>query len=197
MNILVDKLPAEVEVSGRVYPIRADFRTSLQFEQIVTDPEISDEEKIERLLVLYYPEIPQDIAGAAQAALKFYVGPQRSGKERRPSNPKQQVYSSQHDAEYIFAAFWEAYQINLSEIELHWWTFRALFAALPADTMFVKIVGWRAAEITDKMPAVEKKRLRELKKAYALPSKRVKSANELEKILMGDGNIAGFLVAGE
>lgn len=193
MNILIDKLPSTVEISGREYSIRADFRTSLQFEQVVTASAASDVEKIERLLSLYYPEIPQDVAGAVQAALDFYIGPKPSTKERRTAKPQQQVYSFEHDAEYIFAAFQEAYQIDLSTATLHWWAFRALFAALPADTMFVKIVGWRAAKITDKMPATEKERLRKLKEAYALPSKRIKTANELEKILMGNGDITKFL----
>ncbi len=195
MNILVDKLPSTVEIGGRTYPINTDFRVSLQFEQTITDSETDNVEKLERLLTLYYPEIPQNVAGAVQAALDFYIGPKRQEKERRPAKQPQRVYSFEHDAEYIFAAFQEAYQIDLSAADLHWWAFRALFAALPADTMFVKIVGWRAAEIIDKMPAAEKKRLRELKKAYALPSKRVKTATELEKILMRSGDLTGFLAS--
>lgn len=48
----------------------------------------------------------------------------------------------------------------------------ALFNALTDDTQFCKIVGYRQAEITNKMSKEEQSHLRKMKKLYALPTNR-------------------------
>ena len=103
---------------------------------------LTSKEKVKKGLALYYPVIPDDLSAAVDTALWFY----RCGKEettiqkrmaaRRGKNP---VYSFEHDAGLIYAAFLLAYNIDLQDIQyMHWWRFRFLFNSLPKDCEFVR-----------------------------------------------------------
>ena len=48
-------------------------------------------------------------------------------------NSRDPAYSFAQDAPYIYAAFKEQYGIDLTEVEMHWWKFMALFESLNED----------------------------------------------------------------
>ena len=77
MNILTDPAPKTVEIDGAAVPINWDFRASIRFEVIMSDASLSDEEKIEKALEVYYPKIPYNLSEAVDRILWFY----RAGKE--------------------------------------------------------------------------------------------------------------------
>ena len=79
------------------------------------------------------------------------------------------VFSYDFDDGYIYAAFKEQYGIDLNDVNLHWWKFRALFQSLNADCMFVKILGYRSMPITSKMSTADRNFYQRMKKLYALP----------------------------
>ena len=72
------------------------------------------------------------------------------------------------DAPYIGAAFQQAYGIDLTTEKMHWFRFRALFAALPEDTLMAKIMGWRSADLADYEGSMLE-HYAELKERFALP----------------------------
>ena len=184
MNILIDVLPEYVEIDGIEYKINTDFRIGIMFELLIQDNTLTDMEKVEIALNLYYPEIPHDPIQALEKILWFY----RCGKEYDAESPQegtegttqqQAIYSFEHDAEYIYAAFLDQYGIDLQDIEhLHWWKFRALFKGLKEDNLIVKIMGYRAIKIDDSMTDSEKKFYRRMKKIYALPDNRTQEEKE-------------------
>lgn len=47
------------------------------------------------------------------------------------------------------AAFQQAYGIDLTREKVHWFRFRALFAALPEDTLIAKIMSWRTMDLSE------------------------------------------------
>ena len=51
---------------------------------------------------------------------------------------------------------------------MHWWKFKALMENLNEDTQFVKIMGYRAIDISKIKDKEEKARYKKLKKIYAL-----------------------------
>lgn len=51
---------------------------------------------------------------------------------------------------------------------MHWFRFRALFAALPEDTLMAKIMGWRSADLADYEGSMLE-HYAELKERFALP----------------------------
>lgn len=184
MNILIDEVPEYVEIDGIEYKINTDFRIGIMFELLIQDNTLTDMEKVEIALNLYYPEIPHDPIQALEKILWFY----RCGKEYDAESPQegtegttqqQAIYSFEHDAEYIYAAFLNQYGIDLQDIEhLHWWKFRALFKGLKEDNLIVKIMGYRAIKIDDNMTDSEKKFYRRMKKIYALPDNRTQEEKE-------------------
>lgn len=202
MNILIDLLPKSVEVAGAEYEINFDFRTSILFEMMIQDDELSDKEKIIKTLELYYPVIPKDIDKnineAVDKALWFYRGGKdiKNQSSQRNNGKSEKIYSFEYDDEYIYSAFLDQYNMDLQDVEeLHWWKFKAMFKALKEDNEIVKIMGYRAMTIDNKMSKEQKEYYRKMKKLYEIP----KSKNEIEKInaieeaLMGNGDLSGIL----
>lgn len=175
MNILIDRLPEEVEIGGVWYSINTGFRTSILFELMARDKAVPDQYKIEGLLRLYYPEVPPDKDDAIKKALWFYNCGRNIRKKKEERNKtslsfrKDKVlYSFEKDAPYIYAAFRAQYGIDLQDIEdMHWWKFSAMFDGLKNDHPIRQIMEIRGMS-TSGLPKKQIKRVNELKKHYAL-----------------------------
>lgn len=181
MNLIVDPLPESVDVDGREYAIRAGFRYGVLFELMMGDPDLTGEEKVAQALGLYYPEAPQDLPAALDRALWFYrcgedPGGNRDGTGR---TARQKAYDFEQDAPYLYAAFLEQYGIDLTEADLHWWKFRALFRSLSADCEFSKIMGYRVMDLKG-LPKGQRRFYADMKKLHALDrSQSVEAAASL------------------
>ncbi len=84
---------------------------------------------------------------------------------------KKANYSLQYDAKYIYAAFRQAYKINLFEEQgkLHWFDFQALLTSLPENTKFKEIIKIRSWKPKKGDTAEYKRAMREAQKEVALP----------------------------
>lgn len=179
-NVLLDRLP---QYTPNGFKIRTDFRESIKFELLMQDNKITEKEKIMLTLKLYYYDISKikDIKLAIDEILWFY----RCGKEIQEQKKSkkeeariEQIYSYEFDDEYIYGAFIEQYKINLNSIKyLHWWKFKALFNCLNENTQFVKIMGYRAMDLSKIKDKDMKKHYKKMQTIYALPDMR----NEEEK----------------
>lgn len=198
MNLLIDPLPEKLCIEGREYPIRWDFRVGILYELLMLDEEVKGAEKPLIALRLFYSEIPQNWKEALNGIQWFY----RLGEEgkcyrgRGTDRKRDRVYSFEYDAGYIYSAFLEQYGIDLTEVcQLHWWKFRALFQGLGEDTMFCKIMGYRAMEITENMGKEQKEFYRKMKEFYRIPS--FKGEDEkiaaIENALLFEGDLTGLL----
>lgn len=192
MNIITDGLPDCVEIDGGTFYINTDFRVWVKIELLFSD-DVPEGYRLPLALGLAFDVIPENKGEAAEALLAFYSG----GKitEKKPSGKKKKsrrnrrIYSFEYDSEYIYAAFMQAYGIDLADVQMHWFKFKALFAALPDECLMSKIMGWRALEITKDMPEASRKRYAELKETYRLPlsqteEEKIRAAKEF---LMGGG----------
>lgn len=205
MNILIDELPYTVTVAGQQIPINTDYRTGIFFEQCLNDLTLTDDEKLTQVLELYYGEglIPlltdiETVQEAIQGIMWFYrCGAEETAEENTEdhSSGKDPPFSYEHDAAYIYAAFVEAYNIDLTKNRLHWWQFRALFLGLPDTVQFSKIMGYRAMEIPAKMPKAQKKFYQRMKRIYKIPDppEKVRLEKELEAILANGGDISQLM----
>lgn len=182
MNILIDLLPNKVRVEDKEYDINSDFRTSILFELLMQDDNLSEEDKLYYALNLYYPILPQNINKAVEEILWFY----KCGKEVDSNSSSRgknkvigQIYSFEHDDDYIYSAFLDQYGIDLQDIEfLHWWKFKAMFKALKEDNEIVKIIGYRSIDLSKVKDKSQREYYKNMKQLYEIP----KSKNELEKI---------------
>lgn len=163
-----DALPVTVTVTGRAFPIRHDFRDGIAFETLMFDRRVPDEAKVPIALDIWFGETwpDADLGAVIAAMLDFYA----CGKPQDGDEGGGQLYSYVYDYDLIYAAFLSAYGIDLFGCgELHWWRFRAMLAALPEDSQFMRVVGYRAVKITTDMPKEQRSHLAKMKRLYALP----------------------------
>lgn len=189
MNILADSLPRLVDIAGRKYPINYDFRTGIKSELINDNPELTDEQKAEQTLKLYYPianwtnsdinsnteeyaTFVSNIPAAFKAISNFVCGwiPPRlpNLKQRKASR----AFSFYYDSDLIYASFWQQYKIDLRKAKLHWYEFMSLLYALNDDTPAGNIRSIRQRD-TSRVNKEQKSELDSLKHEYAIDEKRM------------------------
>ena len=184
MNIITDGLPDCVEIGGEIFHINTDFRIWVKIELLFSD-DVPEGYRLPLALGLAFDAVPEN--------KEFYSGGKNAEKKasgkKKKSRKNRRIYSFEYDSEYIYAAFLQAYGIDLADVKMHWFKFKALFAALPDECLMSKIMGWRALEITKDMPEASRKRYAELKETYRLPlsqteEEKIRAAKEF---LMGGG----------
>lgn len=199
MGLLTGDLPDIVSVAGARYPIRTDFRVSIEFELLVQNRDVQEKDKILQALRLYYPQPPKDIKEACEKLIWFYrCGKEETEQDDSDTEPadSRRVYDFGYDSDYIYAAFLEQYGVDLADVKhLHWWKFRAMFWGLSEDCEFVKIMGYRGMKIPSKMPKEQKAFYRKMKRIYALPlPKDEQQKNDaVTEALMNGGDVSGLL----
>ncbi|MCC0740572.1 bacteriophage Gp15 family protein [Clostridioides sp. ZZV14-5902] len=202
-NILIDVLPQHVKINGKTYKINSDFRTSMVFEMMINDSELSNEEKTNVALDLYYTKIPCERDLAVEAIIWFYSCAKKeqeasggNSRTRNSSRKNNRIYDYELDAEYIYSAFLDQYGIDLQDIKyLHWWKFRALFKSLKEDNQIVKIMGYRSVDITKDMSKEQKDFYKKMKKLYEIPKSKTEKEkiNDIEKALLNGGDLSDIL----
>ena len=97
---------------------------------------------------------------------------------RSSSQREVQVIDYELDADYIYAAFFSQYGIDLCEIEhLHWYKFLALLKGLKNDEKIKEIMSYRCYEKN----SGKKDIYEELKEAWRLDDLDEESPEEIEK----------------
>lgn len=177
-NLLIDSLPETIIVEGKEFLINSGFRTFILLEQLLSDDTISDKEKVYQMIdLIFVEEYPNMTEEVMDKIIDFYrCGKQVIKVKKRKQNQKKEIkspkiYDFDYDDALIFAAFYQQYNIDLNEIEdMHWWKFKALFNSLNSDCEFVKIMGYRATDLSQIKDKKEKERIAKLKNLYSLPS---------------------------
>ena len=184
MNILIDLVPTSVNIDNEEYDINSDFRISILFELLMQDNTMGDKDKMLMALKLYYPVTPNNLNEAIEQMLWFY----RCGKDVRKSklNGKgksvTQIYSFEHDDDYIYAAFMDQYGIDLQDIEyLHWWKFKAMFKSLKEDNEIVKIMSYRSIDLSEIKDKEQKSYYKKMQELYKIPVSKDEE-NKLKEI---------------
>ncbi|MBU3107138.1 bacteriophage Gp15 family protein [Clostridium gasigenes] len=198
MNILIDLLPTSFEIDGVEYEINSDFRTSILFEMLMQDDDLPDEDKIISALELYYPVLPTDINKAVDKILYFYRCGKDVSKSKRAgnSNGVKQIYSFEHDDDYIYSAYLDQYGIDLQDVEyLHWWKFKAMYKALKEDNEIVKIMGYRAMDLNKITDKEQKQFYKNMQKIHGIPKNNsdIEKINVIEEALINGKDISNIL----
>lgn len=172
MSLLTDRLPETVEAGGIAYPIHWDYRVGIRFEQAI----LAGQSDPLALLHLYYPAVPQNLTEAVDGMLWFY----RCGETDQPEASgtfSKRTYDFDRDAEAIYTSFLQAYNIDLTRIEMHWWKFRRLLAGLPAESAFMQRVFYRTAD-TRGMGREQRRHIEKMRALYALDARQAQSLTE-------------------
>ena len=157
--------PETLDIDGVTYPVDTDFRVWIEFQTLLTS-KASDREKAERLCTMMERMGLPPGEATLDAMLVFY---QAASTEKKSDSNRHRpaAFDFQQDSEYIYAAFQGAYGIDLTAARLHWWMFKALFKALPADCELCRIMQYRTIDMKD-VPKGQKRFYQEMKARYAL-----------------------------
>ena len=166
-NILLDTLPETATVNGKEYFIDSDFRTCIIFEKVLADGTLSNRDKVEEMIDLFFTEErPADFYRCGEPVKKKQQVRKNGFVEIKPK----MIYNYEIDAPYIFGAFLTQYRIDLNEIEyLHWWKFQALFKSLESHNKIVEMMSYRATDLSSIENKKERERIAKLKRIYDLP----------------------------
>ena len=197
-ELLMGTLPESFLIGGKEYDISSDFRDIVELEGILSSEELTDAERGEQALHLFYGCIPHAVEEAVEKLCWFMQcgeinRPQKARRRSQGEGVHKAAYSFIHDAGLIYAAFMQQYGIDLHDVEyLHWWKFKAMFESLGKDTLIKEVMHCRVVEIDSKMPQDQKDYLNDMKQRYALPLPDgiEKQLSDLEAALMGDGNVS-------
>jgi len=177
------KLETEIKVKDEYYQINLSFNNIMQLLDLINDKSRSDDEKIYYGIYILLGcvldlEIEEQVK-LFETLIETFIHsddeidiPVDLEGNVMPSVERKKSYDLVHDASYIYTSFWQAYHIDLfdEQDKLDWRKFKALLRDLPDDTKFKQIIDIRTRPYPKgKGMGEERKRLKDLKRAFALP----------------------------
>ena len=134
-------LPDTVTISDIEYRIRTDFRTILEIFVMLDDPDLTDADKTEALLRMFFIERPSDPEAALQAFTDF-VDPRSSRKAERKKHAP--LLDWQQDFDLMVAPINHILGFECRAAEnLHWHTFLAAYLEIPPESVFARVLRIR------------------------------------------------------
>lgn len=164
-------------------PIYADYRNMIRFEQILDDDTLDDAQKTVLGVSQLFDKLPPGGIERAVDRLQWFY---RRGQDAGGRRPKQagngaRAYDLTADAACIYAAFLQAYRIDLTEIPfLHWWAFLALLENLPEETLMAQRMQLRTMDLTEIKDKDLRKDYARRQKQVALPAKAIAQDGHVE-----------------
>lgn len=139
------RLPSSLEVCGKNYEIRTDYRAVLDVFKALSNPNMSEPQKAEAILTKIYANVSKlPYAGIGEAitkALWFING----GKESDGSGKKSpRLLDWEQDFDLIIAPINKSLGFDVRAVDnLHWWTFLSEFQEM-GDCLFAQVVAIRS-----------------------------------------------------
>ena len=132
---MLGMLPQTLNINGRAYKIRSDYRDILQIIAAFGEKELSDEEKayvcLKRLFVAMESIPKSDYQDAYEAAVTFI---ECHISDRKPS-PK--VVNWEKDEQLIFPAINKVAGMEVRAVPyMHWWTFLGYFQSIDREDIW-------------------------------------------------------------
>lgn len=160
-------LPNAIEVDGKSYFIKTDFRVWLNFSEIIKYDYTE----------LFEDDVPDFTEETKNQLLLFYTNPEVTPNDSETGNDYDNIIDFILDGGYIYSSFMSVYNIDLIDIEtLHWHKFLALFRSLPEDSMIKQIISFRCYEPSDSKKKEKDVRMK-LKNIWSLDNYKNKEKN--------------------
>lgn len=143
MEKVIWALPKSVDVNGTEYAIRSDFRAVLDILTALSDSELSNQDKAETALEIFYPDFDDmpfsDYEDALRQCYRF-IDRWQTPKEQK----KQPVLMSwEQDFNMIIAPVNRIAGCEVRAIGYcHWWTFLSWYSEI-GDCLFAQVVRIR------------------------------------------------------
>ena len=142
---MIGRLPKALNINGKDYAIRPDFRNILDIFIAMEDDELSDKEKAYVFLKRMYINLEtlpkNDVEEAYKQAIQF-IQFDAHDKEKRESKTK--LMDWERDESLIFPAINKAAGCEIRELPyLHWWTFMGYFQSVDPESLFGTVLSIR------------------------------------------------------
>ena len=132
------ELADRVEIDGERYRVRTDFRVILEIFVMLHDPDLTDGDRTEALLQMFYIERPKDTEKAIRAFSSF-VDPRPRRQGGRPG-----LVDWEADFDLIAAAVNHVLGTECRALPfLHWRTFLGAYLEISSDSLFSRVVSIR------------------------------------------------------
>ena len=167
-------LPNTVLVGGKAFSVYTDFSIWMRF---VNAYEKWDKKGELDISYLFKNELPVFHSIEDYAPVFEFAYPKNQIPRGEPSSER--ILDYEIDSDYIYAAFYQQYGIDLLEIkELHWHKFKALLNGLCEETRLYEIMGHRS--YTGEKIKSQEEIYRRLKEAWSLPEIETEEQKEVE-----------------
>lgn len=131
-------LPTALDVGGIRHEIRSDYRAVLDIISALSDFELSNAEKANVLLRIFYIEMPDDIEEAIKQCFWFINCGKPESMAKQP-----RLMDWEQDFPLIAAGMNLAFGGEVRAVEyMHWWTFIGYYQNM-GDCMFAQVVSIR------------------------------------------------------
>lgn len=190
MSFLTESPPKSLNINGTEYPINADFRAVLRYNEMIKH-HTEELEYLEQCLLCIFEQIPEDL-GEAVRQVNWFIACGKEEKKKRPSNKVLGInnntpFDFNTDGELIYSAFrrQDAYGIDLHKIDfLHWWEFMAMLNDLPNGTQLSKVMECRVIDTSNKNISKEQRDYYSaMQRYYKIQAERDQRDEELVKAL--------------
>lgn len=175
---LYEPFPESIHADGQEYKILTDFREWLRFSDMLHDTEISAADKA-AIMGEWLTNPPETITAEIVTGLLAFLradalnpDPPEPDEDEpdEPEPPHPPYFDFTYDAKWILGDFRRFYGIDLRRAEyLHWWEFRALLSALPDESMTMRRVAYRSADLNKIKNKAERARIAKIQREIAIP----------------------------
>ena len=133
---MLGSLPQTLDVNGRTYAIRSDFRSILRIIAAFNDDDLTDAEKLYVCLKQTYKDfesIPRDDYTAAYERAVWFI----NCGEDKPNAGRAKTVDWQKDESLIFPAINRAagQEVRLATY-MHWWSFMGYFQSIDRESTY-------------------------------------------------------------
>ena len=173
IDLINKALPNTVSVGGKAFSIYTDFRVWMRF---CNEYENWDKAGELDFSYIFKNDIPVFYGIEDFNTIFEFAYPRNLVPHGEVSGSR--VLDYVIDSDYIYAAFFQQYDIDLMESEMHWHKFKALLNGLCEATKLHEIMGYRSYEESHEKN--EKEIYQKLKSNWELPQVQTPEEKEIE-----------------
>ena len=127
--------PEYVKVNDKKYKINTDFRVAIKCNEVALDETINKYERALAIIYLLFGDEGIDDTDNHEQLLQLAKKFLSCNKEIESVNNKEPDMDYVQDMDFIEASFMSDYNIDLTQIKMHWWKFFKLINGLSNSEM--------------------------------------------------------------
>ena len=180
---MLGQLPKTLQINGKKYAIRTDYRNILRIFEAFADKNLSDREKMFvclRRMFVDFKKLPYDDYKEAYEQVYWFIGCGKPEEKRPPVR----TFNWIKDEPLMFPAVNKAAGLEVRAVSyMHWWTFMGYFDSIDAESLFGTVLSIRQKKARGKkLEKYEREFLQNNKALMALDVEEAKPRTAEEKL---------------